>query len=286
MRLVWTTDPHLNHTEASVWRAWLQSIASHGADGVVITGDISEGDDVVFQLERLAQSLSVPIYFVLGNHDFYHRSIAATRQAVIHAARESSSLHYLTDAGVIPLADDASVVLVGEDGWGDASEGNYEGSLVRLNDFRLIDDFRLQHPGSWKQQLIELGAEASSRLLAKLESVPPSAHQVIIATHVPPYCEACWYEGKTTDENWSPFFVCGQLGKVILSHCRRHADRHFMVLCGHTHHDGIARMAENLVVYTGAATYGKPGVEAVLDCSKDQVTVRIQRPRPEAETNR
>ena len=111
MRLVWTTDPHLNHVAAEQWQCWIDEIASHGADGVVITGDISEGDDVVLQLQAIAQAISAPIYFVLGNHDFYQRSRGATRQSVIHKSREIDSLHYLTDDSAIELGD--GVFLVG-----------------------------------------------------------------------------------------------------------------------------------------------------------------------------
>ena len=55
----------------------------------------------------LAEALKIPIYFVLGNHDFYGSSIAATRQSVIHASREHPLLHYLTDESAIELEDDA-----------------------------------------------------------------------------------------------------------------------------------------------------------------------------------
>lgn len=44
---------------------------------------------------------------------------------------------------------------------------------------------------------------------------------VIVATHVPPYRESCWYEGKISDDNWAPFFVCGQVGEVLLWYSER-----------------------------------------------------------------
>ncbi|MDG2220004.1 MAG: metallophosphoesterase [Rubripirellula sp.] len=273
MRLIWTTDLHLDHTAERDRLRWIESIASQGADGVVITGDISEGDDVIAQLQYLANSISMPIFFVLGNHDFYHGSIGTTRQRVVHAARESDNLHYLTDTGAIALGDDALVTLVGEDGWGDASEGNYEDTPIELKDFRLIEDFHQTDSSTWKQQLNRLGAEAAARLQAKLESISPATRQVIIATHVPPFCEACWYEGKTTDENWAPFFVCGQLGKMLLSHADHHPDQQFTVLCGHTHHDGTAKMSDNLIVRTGAADFGHPKIEGTIMASSDGVAL-------------
>ena len=120
---------------------------------------------------------------------------------------------------------------------------------------------------------MQLGAEASERLQQKLESIPTSTRQIVIATHVPPFCEACWYEGKTTDKNWAPFFVCGQLGKLLLSHAARCPKQTFTVLCGHTHHPGVAKMANNLVVHTGAAKYGQPEIEAVIGCNSDRIEI-------------
>lgn len=272
MRLVWTTDPHLNHAEDTAWQTWIESIASHEADGVVITGDISEGDDVIFQLKRLATSIGSPVFFILGNHDFYESSVAKTRMQVMHTAREFENLHYLTDSQIIPLDMDGSVALIGEDGWGDASEGDYEGTTIRLNDFQRIEDFRDSDPATWKSQLLKLGAESADRVRAKLQSIPSSTRQIIVATHVPPFCESCWYEGRTTDENWAPFFVCGQLGKVLLSYADQHDHQMITVLCGHTHHGGIARMKDNLVVHTGGAVYQHPAIEAVIDCGAENIS--------------
>jgi predicted phosphohydrolase len=269
--LAWTTDPHLSHVPSSGWERWLNQIASHGADGIVISGDISEGDDVVFQLQRIAQSSSLPIYFVLGNHDFYQRSIAVTRQNVVRASRENRLLHYLTDKSPIGLAK--SVFLVGEDGWGDATEGDYEGSTIRLNDFPLIEDFRCADPSGWKQQLQQLGAVSAERLCVKLDAVPVDAREVLVITHVPPYRDACWYQGKTTDDNWAPFFVCGQVGQVLRRACQSRPHCQFTVLCGHTHHAGTANMASNLVVHTGAAEYGHLAIEGLVTIQTDWLSV-------------
>lgn len=271
MRLVWTTDPHLNHTAESVRQEWFQQLASRGANGIVISGDLSEGDDVVFCLQQMAKTLSLPIYFVLGNHDFYGTSIAHTRRQVIDVCRQHSQLHYLTDESPTELSE--NVFLIGEDGWGDATEGDYENSMVRLNDFRLIDDFRLTTADQWKGMLIELGAASAERLTSKLQSISPKAKQIVVVTHVPPFCEACWYEGKTTDENWSPFFVCGQIGKVLLEFCQTRPACEVVVLCGHTHHGGVAKMMPNLIVHTGAATYRHPDMEAIVSIG-DKIQVQ------------
>lgn len=275
MRLVWLTDLHLNHVSDSVREQWFATIASHGQQGIVISGDISEGDDVVFQLHRLADRFAVPIYFVLGNHDFYGNRITRIRQNVIHATRQQKQLIYLTDSSPVELA--AGQFILGDDGWGDATEGDFKNSYVQLNDFRLIDDFRLTDPDAWQQRLQALGKESAQRLEAKLNSLPSDSHQVLVVTHLPPLRAACWYEGRTTDDHWAPFFVCGQVGQVLIHAAKSNPDRQFTVLCGHTHHAGIANVATNLIIYTGAAEYGKPGIEGFIDTTDDKLSVSILR---------
>lgn len=262
MRLAWLTDPHFNHCPLDAWEALMGEIQDGAPDALLISGDISEGEDVLFQLRLLADELAIPIHFVLGNHDFYHGSIDAKRAAVVAGCRRHPLLNYLTDSGPICLND--SVALVGEDGWGDATIGDFEGSPVRLNDFRWIDDFRLAPIGSWKPMLIEQGRQSAARLRGKLVSAMATHASVLVVTHVPPFREACWYLGRTTDDWWAPFFVCGQVGEVLREAIEAHPAGRLEVLCGHTHNGGLARLGDRLNVTTAGAEYGRPEVAAWL----------------------
>lgn len=264
-RLVWVTDPHLNHVALPAWQRWIDAVRSRKPDALLITGDISEADDVVFQLRRVAEAVEVPVHFILGNHDFYRSSIAKTRGQVIDACRTDPRLHYLTDCRPIELA--GGMFLVGDDGWGDATIGDYEHTPIRLNDFALIEDFSLSDPANWKAMLIEQGAASAERLAEKIKSLPSSAEHLLIPTHVPPFRESCWYEGKTTDDHWAPFFVCGCVGEALTAAAESRPDVKFTVLCGHTHHQGVAEIRDNLIVYTGAAQYGSPEVEGTIEIS-------------------
>ena len=271
MKLTWTTDPHLDHASLAAWEQWIQRIASTAAGGLLLTGDLSEADDVTDQLKRLAVALDLPIYFVLGNHDFYRSSIAATRRHVVATAREDRRLHYLTDESAIEIKP--GVFILGDDGWGDATEGDFESSSVRLNDFRLIDDFCRLPPEHWQDQLRQLGSESAQRLQSKLATLPAHASQLLVLTHVPPFRESCWYEGHTTDDHWAPFFVCGQVGQVLRAFAKSQPGIQITVLCGHTHHRGLARLEQNLVVHTGGSRYGEPDVEAVLEIQAGVISV-------------
>jgi predicted phosphohydrolase len=251
----------------------LEKIASRSPDAVLITGDISEGDDVVFQLKRMSEAVNLPLYFVLGNHDFYQSDISSTRENVRNACDQNSLLNYLTDSPPLQLHD--SVYLIGEDGWGDATRGNYEASPIRLNDFALIDDFAREDASKWKSLLQEQGKQSADRLRKQLDQVPSETTHLIIATHVPPHCESCWYEGRTTDENWAPFFVCGQVGDVLEQFACENTTIKLHVLCGHTHHAGTAELSENLIVYTGAAVYGQPDLEACLEIEPSRCKIQL-----------
>lgn len=263
MRLVWTSDIHLNHADLRSWDHWASQIKQADADGLLITGDISEADDVVFQLRRIAETLHIETLFVLGNHDFYGSSIASTRRNVSATARDTPLLCYLTDSGPIELT--SNHFLVGEDGWGDGTEGDFENSPVRLNDFVAIKDFCRVDPIDWQRLMREQGAESANRLQTKLSGLPDSTLKVLVATHVPPFRESCWYEGRTTDDHWAPFFVCGQVGTVLKQFAIENPKIQITVLCGHTHHAGTAEITSNLTVHTASAEYGAPRVEQVLE---------------------
>jgi len=270
MRIAWITDPHLNHCALAAWDRLISQVLECQCEAVIISGDISEGEDVVFQLRRLADAVRLPIHFVLGNHDFYHSSIDRTRAAIRNAAAEHPLLNYLTDSAPVSMG---GVALIGVDGWGDATVGAYERSTVRLNDFRLIDDFFLAAPSLWKSILLDLGQGSARRLQSLLLSAAELHKSLLVVTHVPPFRQACWYQGQTTDDNWAPFFVSGQCGDALIDFAQSHSDSTIDVLCGHTHSGGIARMRDNLAVTTAGADYGNPEVAAVIVISDGQVTL-------------
>ena len=114
MNLAWATDIHLDHASESARQQFCQSVNEH-ADALVVTGDIAESHTLSSALTSLADLTERPIYFVLGNHDFYRSSIAATRRQVGDIVRNSKGLVYLSESGVVELTPETA--LVGHDGW-------------------------------------------------------------------------------------------------------------------------------------------------------------------------
>jgi predicted MPP superfamily phosphohydrolase len=267
MRLAWLTDIHLNFVTRTGLDAFLHRVA-RAADAVVVTGDIAESPSVVDFLVRMERRLRRPVYFVLGNHDCYRGSIAETRLRVAEAARRSEHLVYLNEAGVVELSP--TVALVGHDGWADARLGDFDDSDVLLNDYLMIDELfqwrgrqTLDKP-ALRRALQGLGDEAARHFDAVLPQAARRYRRVIAATHVPPFHEATWHDGRLSDGNWLPHFSSRAAGDAMRRAMESHPDCRLVTLCGHTHGAGEARILPNLRVLTGGAQYGEPAVQRVF----------------------
>lgn len=79
-QLAWLTDIHLNFLELPALKAFMEMLASTTADAFVISGDIAESRDLVGHLQTIVERVKRPVYFVLGNHDFYRASITGVRE--------------------------------------------------------------------------------------------------------------------------------------------------------------------------------------------------------------
>ncbi|MGH9856015.1 MAG: metallophosphoesterase, partial [Blastocatellia bacterium] len=138
--LVWVTDIHLNFVSTAEVETFCHRILSERPDAVLVGGDIGEAHNVAAYLQILADKLKRPIYFVLGNHDFYFGSIARVRDAAAELTRQSEWLRYLPYCGVVELTE--TTCLIGHDAWGDGRIGDYAGSSVMLNDYLLIEELK------------------------------------------------------------------------------------------------------------------------------------------------
>lgn len=254
MRIAWASDVHFDFVDRAAVAEWCQRISATGAEALLLGGDIADARSLGDWLELVAGELSpTPVYFVLGNHDYYHGSIAAVRELA-----GSSTARWLAKAG--PVFLDAETALVGVGGWGDARVGEFLSSPVVLNDYRLIEELAVT--GGSRPELLPLllaeGAREAEVLRGPLEAAVQARKQVLVLTHVPPFREACWHEGRTSDDDWAPGFVCGATGELLLATAQAHSDHDFVVFCGHTHSPGRAQLAPNLVVHTLGADYGSP----------------------------
>jgi 3',5'-cyclic-AMP phosphodiesterase len=261
-KLIWLTDMHQNFLPRPQQRAFFQEVADHRPEGIMISGDIGDSKDFANHLIALAECCACPIYFVLGNHDFYHSSFSEVRQVVQDLVRSHPRLHWLSESPPIPLTPDTG--LVGHEGWADGRLGNYARSTVVLNDFVHIRDFITLDKWRRLELLNRLGDAAAQHIAAVLPLALEQHRHVILLTHVPPFRDACWHQGALSGDEWLPHMACQATGAAILKCMEPKPDRLLTVLCGHTHTGGEVWLAANVRVVTGAAAYRSPRVTGVI----------------------
>jgi 3',5'-cyclic AMP phosphodiesterase CpdA len=263
VRACWVTDIHLNFLDSNQVADFCSAVEQQNPDVLLIGGDIAEADTIEFYLRTMAERIKRPIYFVLGNHDFYQGAIPKVRLAMDRLCRADGRLTYLSHAGLVELTPHTG--LIGHDGWGDGRLGDYAASTVRMSDHVLIRDLAGLGRDELLGRLRQLGDEAADYLRSVLPRALDGYEEVLLLTHVPPFLEACWYQGKTGDDNWAPYFTCKAVGDLLLDVMTKRQDRRLTVLCGHTHSPGRARLLPNLEVLTGQAEYGAPEIQRVFE---------------------
>lgn len=239
----------------------MNDLRNVAADCLLIAGDIAMAGSVTGQLERMERTLGHPIYFVLGNHDYYYGSIADVRASIAKAT--SGNLRWLNQSRLAMLT--AKTALVGHDGWCDSRLGDFHGSRVNLSDFLLIKELGGLRREDRLRAMQALGDESARHLKSILPEALARAEHVVVLTHVPPYAAAAWHQGKQSNPDWLPFFSCKACGDVLTEAMVDHPDKRMTVLCGHTHSGGVVQILQNLTVYTGAAQYGLPRIQSTFE---------------------
>ena len=258
VRLIWLTDIHLNFLEPEGLDRFLKRLGSKQVDAILIAGDIGEADSVEEYLGLMANACKAPIYFVLGNHDYYRGSIGYVRERLRRFLVAHPTLTWLSSTGVVSLSD--STALIGHDSWADGGFGDYWNSRVQLNDFMLIGEFIGRTKQEWLATMAALGSEAAKHFERLLPEALKKYSKVIVVTHVPPFDAAAWHQGHMSSPDWLPFFSCKAAGEVLQTIAADYPEKEITVLCGHTHSSGIFQALPNLKVITGSAQYGKPRI--------------------------
>lgn len=270
MKLAWLTDLHLNFLNKNERIGFYQTIVSAKINAVLISGDSAEATSICDILTEMAYQIEKPIYFVLGNHDYYKKSVAEVRTEIVALLKTNTLLKWLPSSGIHEL--EAGTLLVGTDGFADGRYGNYENSPVSLNDSVLIAELyqekllsrsHLQHK---MQQLADNDAAQLYRdLQIGLQTYNPK--KIIILTHVPPFPELCIYQGRQTDSDFLPFFSSKATGDVLLAIAHNYPSVEFYTFCGHTHNYAHAQLLPNLTVTVGAAEYYYPAIQKIISIS-------------------
>jgi Icc protein len=275
--LLWATDVHLDHLPLR-HAPFEFGRALRGEQpksrGAILSGDIGESDTLEIILEDFASGYAGPVYFVLGNHDYYGSSFRVVDERVAGLCRRNTNVHWLQHSTVLVSR---SVRLIGVNGWYDAGNGD-RGTDLEMTDFQRIADLSAAKNES-RERLLQVCAQRARREARRLQDQLRScadARSVVVVTHVPPFQKAAWHEGETSNDRWAPFFSSKVVGDVLLKSARARPELQHTVLCGHTHGRGVYQPLRNLVVYTGRARYGAPELAGILSIDAEGAGVRVQ----------
>lgn len=266
MKIAWLSDIHLNFLERISRDKFYENIDISAAELIIISGDIAEAPSVSGILIEMSNTINKPIYFVLGNHDYYGGQVHEVREEMTRLTRTEPLLNWLPAIKPIPLKND--FYLLGQDGWADGRFGDYFQSPVAMNDSRLIADLYQQRRLGKKQllekmqQLADFDAEQLGAQL--LEAIAMDARTILAITHVPPFKENCFYRGRTTNQDFLPYYASQVTGNVLLEIASAYPQIYFLVLCGHTHAESIHQPLENLIIKSGQAEYYNPAIQEVF----------------------
>jgi predicted phosphohydrolase len=269
MRLAWATDTHFDLAEPPAAQAFFDEVKAAHADALLITGDISTGDDVGSCVSWIQSEIGIPLFFVLGNHDYYGSSIGTVRKRMRQLTHRSKDIKWLS-ALTGPVMLGPNTALVGHDGWYDGGYGD-PNTPVELRDFEQIDDFYGLCREERFERMEHLARDAVNHLTRVLLTATQPIPHVIIATHVPPFPETSLYRGERSTPEKLPFYASKMLGELVWDLPYYTAkDATITVLCGHTHaaYDGQPLQdLPQLTVKVGAAEYRHPRLAGVLESS-------------------
>lgn len=271
-KLIWTSDIHLNFLGLDDRISFYDELRETEGDKILITGDIAEAPSIAPILANMADRTGKKIYFVAGNHDYYGSSIKRSRAIF----KNLLSAHYLPKSYGVKL--NRTTVLVGQDGWGDGRNGDFEGSQENRGfnrGFTMADWFHieelqkayLKEPEDLLKALQRIADKDAERLTKSVLRAlkDPNVKRIILATHVPPFAEACLHAGRKSTEHGLAFFSSQILGVSLLPIIEAHPEVDFLWLCGHTHSNVTIQKRDNFVVRVAHSEYYHPQISGVID---------------------
>ena len=261
MKLVWLTDTHFDHLHGK--GKFDGYGADIDADAILISGDIAESNTIVPLLEHFAMQFLKPIYFVLGNHDFYMGSIFDIKAKVANAFHDTLAT-FLDNAE--PCILDDSTAVTGHSGFYDAVFGDPYHSRVEMGDFSIIEELKSNFQrAAWSYPyargrlikfLEKLGKAAAHEARSSLLKALELRRDVIFLTHVPPFREVSVHKGKISNDDWMPWFSSAAMGDMLEEVAADHPNNRILVLAGHSHGESRSVRSKNLVALGGKADYG------------------------------
>lgn len=263
-KFFWMSDIHLNflrNAQIIDWARWMGTVAKNvGCQGIIISGDISEGPDTCQHLRLLSQNIKLPIWFVAGNHDVWRIDRTTIQNAFKELRATEPNIMWLGgDAEIVKLSEQTA--LIGTDGWYDCQAGDWKNSDLWMRDWDFCHDFLPLN--NYIAPIIGLCKQFAAKEIAYMsdqinKALLTGAKNIIVVTHIPPFETASRHRGKPGDPAALPYYCAPSMGEMLLSKANKNPDRNFVVYCGHTHDKFELDVSPNLKVCVCAAEYGCP----------------------------
>lgn len=252
-KYVWYTDTHLNW--ALPWNKirFVNRIKEENPAGVFLTGDISHGISIKWDLEYLAKHLDIPIYFVLGNHDYHYRKMESVHNDVTKLVYKYSNLFWLTKAPVISL--NHKTALIGVEGWYDARVGDPKYLKYTLDSWVMPDFRKLPNAEARLEKFRELAYNSTIFIKNQLELALQNHKTVYLLTHYPPWKQATRDEGTFMEKFWLPYNTNIIMGNIIEEVMSNYKKKKVIVLAGHTHTDSWIHISKKIECKVNKAKY-------------------------------
>lgn len=261
--LLWLSDLHLEQASDETRRRFLKRLRSTCCDAVLITGDISISEHLSRHLREISDACDDrKVYYLLGNHDYFHGSIPEVDRSVIALSKSHRNLIPLGQGEIIRI--DRDTALIGHRGWFDGLAGAGEKTWIESPDHHKIDDFKHLGRREFFQRLRQLGEQSASYFRQVLPAALGHYRHVMIATHVPPFYQAVKYDGCDCRWERQPFFTNSSAGNAIVGILKRFPHRRITVHAGHSHSAANVRMSRNLSIRVAGAKPGKPDFQEIL----------------------
>jgi Icc protein len=266
-QFAWATDIHLDFLGEDNQRLikFGESLIAGNPTGIFLTGDISVAKKLVYHLSALEKIVQRPIYFILGNHDYYGGQIEAVRKTMRELTNVSSYLRYMPTMPYI--AATPATAVVGHDGWYDAGYGDWQASNFGMTDWTAIQDF-LPVNGSKATIVAEARKLAHAGVTHVQNGIKNAVRyhkHIIVLTHYPPFPQTHVHEGRQGDAHAMPWFTSKYMGDLLMAASTAYPLVKFTVLAGHTHGKFDGKITNNLEVHVGASEYGQPTLQGLIE---------------------
>ncbi len=261
-KLAWLTDIHLDFLDLEKIQDFAYSARASNPDAYLLGGDISVAPLLHTHLRILEHYWQRPIYFVLGNHDYYKGSINTIRDKLPVFVSKQSHLHWLPNDGIVELCP--TTALIGHGLWADGRLGLKEKSSILLNDYALIKELKYTNQTRLFQSLNQLGDRAAREVEPTLRSALARYNHIFFLTHIPPFIHNHDDDNHQPDPDFLPHLICHAVGQMLRQVMAEFPHNMLTVLSGHIHVAFESWVSDNIFFKTAQARYRHPKMHEII----------------------